>query len=73
MRIGSRYDLQELALRAEEARNDDASFDAFSIEMVHCVPETCVDLKPAVPEVARQGLIWGAITGPQHSPVWYRF
>lgn len=63
MRIDSRYDLHELARRAEEARQSGASFDAFPIEMVQSVLESCVDFHPEVAEADQKGLIWGGITG----------
>ncbi|HET8656194.1 MAG TPA: hypothetical protein VFL93_11810 [Longimicrobiaceae bacterium] len=66
MRLNDKYNLEELGRRIQDARTSTpeqpAVFNAFAIDSVQSVVESCVDFQPGIPEPDRHGLVWKAIT-----------
>lgn len=72
MHLNNKYDLEELGRRIQDARTSTpeqpAAFNAFAIDSVQSVLESCVDFQPDIPEPDRHGLVWKAITSAAASP-----
>lgn len=70
VRLGARYDLEELARRTQKNRAslDPLSFSSFDIENIRSILESGVEFRPEVPEADRRGLIWAAISKAGLSP-----
>ncbi len=65
MKIQAKYDLTELARRAEAVRlnapGEPAQFRGFNIDNVRSILESCVGFHRELPEADRRGRIWEAL------------